>query len=324
MTLKSRKKIVIWIVIPLILIAGLGAVIIVHFGLKVELKVHFNQKPPVLRQYTTAEWMEMITQSQHQPIAIWEGVRAGSIKKNSSGCGGGLLHFLDTPAKVLEWQVSDLLEKDPMMFLPALASPDKRVLQTGLYIYNRYSMSRLSGELKQKLMEAYRALLNHRDTSLRATGIQKLGEYRQLTVDDIQKGLSDEAGDVRFLTGFWLHILFENSPVYSRDGKIYKGEKETADKFIETKRKLAPILLERLNDPDPFTKSAIARNFRFMLRRHEYTGTGISQELPGFFPVQIDWRRASWHKREETKKIWIEWWQEQGEQALEYAHPPQT
>ena len=324
MNMKLHKKFVIWIGIPVALVAIIVTVLVVFSDLRIELKIHFNQPNPMTRQYTTEEWMAMITQSQHQTTAIWEGVRAGYIKKDGAGSGGGLLHFLDTPAHVLEFQISDLLDKDPMMFSSALVSNDKRVLQTGLDIYNRFSRHDLSDKQNQKLTDAYRALLKHKDTALRAYAIYKLGARRELTVTDVDKGLNDETGDVRYVTSFWIHTMFENPPVYNADGKIYKGQAARGDQFVEMKRKLAPILLDRLNDPRLSTRDAMARSFCLMLQRHEYTGTGVRHQLPGYFPKKIDWRRETWHKCEETKKLWTEWWAKRGEEALAYAHPPQN
>lgn len=266
----------------------------------------------------------MITQPQHQPTASYQAVGAGKIRKNGSSISGGAINFSASPARILERQDDDLLKKDPMMFLPALASKDRNVILTGMYIYKYNWPDKLSDEQKNKLANSLRQLLSNPDTAIRVETFNLLGQRRLLTVDDVVKGLSDEAGDVRYLAAMQFSTFLDNAPVYTPDGKFYKGNAQLANEMIAAKRKLAPVFLKHLNETHPYTRSDVAYGFSSMFKRKVYSGTGTSHRLPDFFPGRIDWKRASWHKREETKKIWTKWWTERGEEALKFAHPPQN
>ena len=312
---------------------GKLAIIIVVVVLLSACIIYYFNKPkqepnPKERQYSQSEWMTMITQPQHQAIATYEGVAAGSIKINGSSGGGGGLHFIKTPAGVLEYQFrgDGLLDKDPLFFLSALTSKDQRVILTGMYIYHYYWPDKLTDEQKNKISDAFRALLSNPDTGVRVEVFNRLGPKHLLSTDDIIKGLSDDAHDVRYIAA--LHCsssyYFMNSMVYTEDGQIHKGDPQKVNELIEEKRRLIPVLLEHLNETNPFTKSDIANAFRNTFTRKVYTGSGTRNELPDFLPQQIDWKRDSWQKREETKELWTKWWTERGQEALEFAHPVQS
>jgi hypothetical protein len=192
-----------------------------------------------------------------------------------------------------------------------------------MYIYKYHWPNKLTLDQKNKLVNAYRLLLSNPDTSVRAAVFNQFAARRLLIVDDVIKGLSDKAHDVRYLAGFDISVIFENPIVYTKNGEFHKGNAKKATELIEIKRKIAPVLLQHLNETNPFTRSDIATAFRNLFTKKVYSGTGTTHKLPGFFPARIDWERASWHKCEVTKEIWIKWWAENGEEALKFAHLPQ-
>jgi hypothetical protein len=309
----------------------LATVIAVIFILLICIIYFYNklepESDPKDRQYSKSEWMTMITQPQHQATATFEGVAPGSIQQDGSSGGGGALHFIKTAAGMLERQCifGNLLDKDPLMFLPALASKDQRVILTGMYIYQYNWPDKLTDEQKNQIANAYRSLLSNPDTGVRSEVINQLSAEGLLSADDIIKGLSDDAQDVRYLAAFHCHTVYsQNSPVYTKEGKIHKGDPQKVNELIESKRKLIPVLLKHLNETNPFTRYDIAQAIYNMFTKIEYTGSGTRRILPDSVPKQIDWKRDSWHKREETKEIWTKWWTERGEEAIEFAHPTQN
>jgi hypothetical protein len=152
------------------------------------------------------------------------------------------------------------------------------------------------------------------------TAITQLTYRDQITVNDIDKGLSDSAMDVRTETAFALHSVFKGS----KDEELYRGYPAKGVEIVEIKRQLAPVLLKHLNDPNPFTRATIAKYFRSMLKiARRSKGKITRNKTPDFFPAKIDWHRDSWHKCENTKKLWTKWWGEHGEDWLETLHPSQ-
>jgi hypothetical protein len=213
-----------------------------------------------------------------------------------------------------------------MLFLPALASKDQRVILTGMYIYRYHWPNKITDEQNNEIADAFRALLSNPDTGVRVEVFNRLGPKHLLSTDDIIKGLSDDAHDVRYIAA--LHCsssyYFMNSMVYTEDGQIHKGDPQKVNELIEEKRRLIPVLLEHLNETNPFTRSDISHAFLNTFTRKVYTGSGTRHVLPDFLPRQIDWMKDSWHKREQTKEIWTKWWTEQGREALEFAHSAQN
>lgn len=288
----------------------------------------YGQRPQeeILREkeYTTEQWLEMITRPEHQPIANYQAVGPGKIRKNGCSMEGGGFFYSTSPSRILEYRGDDLLRDDPMMFLPALASKDRNVILTGMYLYKHCCHKPLTDQQNNRLAEALRKLLLNPDTAIKVEAFNLLAQRRFLKADDIIKGLSDYAHDVRYLAALKFSSEFlDNAPVYTADGKFHKGNAQQANDLIEQKRKLAPVLLQHLNESSPFTRDDVAWGFYNMFRRKQYTGKGVASITYDFAPKRIDWIRASWHEREKTKKIWTKWWNENGEKALKFAHPPQ-
>jgi len=274
--------------------------------------------------------MQMVTQHEHQPKTIWEGLRAGSIRKSGSSHGYGGLEFLDTPAQVLEVHLSrGLRERKPLLFLPLFDSQDPQLVLTAIYIYRpaiyiygRSLRSNLKDEDNAQIVNAFRKLLERRDARIRFAAIETLGRSRLLNVNDVQHGLNDSALCVRFVTASCLDRLIE-TPRYNNEGKLVVNQQQI-EELLKTKRQLAPILLEHLNDTHYSVRSNVSSEFRGMFKKRVRTERGGIRYVPAStLPKKLDWVRSDWQTREETKQQWKTWWAEHGEEALRFAHPPQ-
>jgi hypothetical protein len=282
-------------------------------------------KYPRNRNYSKSEWLEIITHPEHQTRVRWKGGSPGYITKNGGGSSGGVLNLEKTPEYLLERKCfqDGLLKKDPLMFLPALASENQRVVLTGLYIYGYFRLNDFSDEQRQEIAKAFRRLFKHPDTPIRARVYTILIMQRLLTADDLAIGLSDPASDVRYIVTSGLDTVFEDYPVYTMDGKLHKGSVEMANKMYEDKLKLVPVLLEHFNEPNPHTRSVITGGFFRLFARKQFDGTRVKSVYMDGAPTYIHRMKASWHEYERTKKTWTKWWNEHGEEALKFAHPSQ-
>jgi hypothetical protein len=299
-------------------------VVVVTIAISLVAWLHYRDasSDPRDRRYTTQQWLEMFTRREHQPIATWKGIGVGHIRKNSIGHSYDGLVFRDTPARVLEHQFSDLLEQEPLAFLPLFDSTDPEVILTGVYIYRRSPafMEHLSTEDKSQVAAAFRKLLSHDDVRMRFTAGQTLGERRWLTVDDVDRGFDDEALSLRVLTAWWAGDVAERPAIYSPQGKLLDADPNQTER-VDIKRKLAPVLLDHLNDPHFIIRSEVYGSFHSLLAEGVAIGQRSGHDLEPTFPTKIDWVRGDWHTREQTRKAWKAWWAEHGEEALRWTHP---
>ncbi|HUT28253.1 MAG TPA: hypothetical protein VMX13_00565 [Sedimentisphaerales bacterium] len=281
---------------------------------------------PRTRQYTTQQWLQMVKQTEHQPQVRWQGIGCGTLDRNSAGLDGPTLSFDGSPAGILEYQLSGLLKRDPMMFLPLFDSQHPQEILTAVSIYLERDPERklhCTAEQKYQLAQAFRKLIDYKnDSRIRFAGILYLGWRELLTVEDVKKGMSDERLDVRFTTARQMHRLYRDKVSYSEDDKLLKGDPNTVRHLIEVKRALAPILLDHVNEPHFFLRSFCAQMFGDLLKRpvrREKGGTRYDL-VPGGLD-EFDWMRESWQAREDKKKEWKKWWAEHGEEALRWTHP---
>jgi hypothetical protein len=300
--------------------------VIVVIAASLALWLHYKagSQDPKTRKYTKQEWLQMVTRREHQPIATWKGISPGHIRKYAKGHSYDGLVFRGTPAGVLEHQFSDVLEQEPLAFLPLFDSKDPGVILTGVYIYRRSPafVENLSTEDKSQVAAAFRKLLSHDDVRMRFTAIQMLGERRWLAVDDVERGLDDEALSVRVVTAWWAGDVAERPARYSPQGKLLATDPNRTEK-ADIKRRLAPVLLEHLNDPHFIIRSEVYGAFRCLFAEGVAIAERAGHDLKPTLPARVDWARDDWHTREKTQKEWKTWWAEHGEEALRWAHPPQ-
>jgi len=301
-------------------------VVIAVLGGSLAMWIHFKaeEQDPRSKQYSKEQWLQMVRQARHQPSVRWAGIGCGRLRENGASISGCTLGFESSPAGVLEHQLDDLLKKDPMMFLPLFDSQHPQEILTGVYLYRRRYPGRdlkCTTEQKGQLEQAFRKLMDYRhDNRIRFAGIEYLGPRRLLTVEDVKKGLNDERLDVRFTTTQWIDCLYESKVSYSEGGKLLEGDPNRVRQLIEVKRKLGPILLDYVNDPHFYVRSSCARMFRDLFERPVQ---GKGNELVPGGPDKFDWMRESWQARDSKKAEWEKWWAEHGEEALQWAHPPQ-
>lgn len=304
------------------LISETVIVLTAAFVLWVRTKV--SPPDPWKTMYTVDQWMKMFNEREHQPSALWRGISVGSIEDRRAAISGPGLGFRFTPRGLLEWQFDKLREQDPLMFLPLFDSKDSQLVLTGIHLYREFFPEKLTYNQSVEITAAFRKLLDQKDSRMRWTAIDTLGSHRWLTAEDIERGLNDEVLDVVWTTSFYLDALLRNRTLYDPDGKLIEGDPNGIEQTLETKRKLAPILLEHLNHTHFDIRSKCARGFRNLFVRHVRKEDGRIRQVPApTRPSYLDWKRADWHTREQTKQQWKAWWAEHGEEALRFAHPPQ-
>lgn len=280
---------------------------------------------PWKNMYTVEQWMELFNERKHQATAVWKGISVGSITDQHATMSSATLGFKDTPAGLLEWQFNELREKDPLMFLHLLDSDDPQLILTGIHLYHDFTSAKdLTTDQAAKIGAAFRKLLDQADSRIRWAAIYKLGLFHQLTAEDVERGLNDEVLDVVWITRFYLGGFLRNRTLYDTDGKLIEGDPNGVKKYVEIKRRLAPTLIKHLNHTNFDVRSSCARNLHSLFAKRQRRQDGHTRSLPDpTCPPRIDWKRADWNTREQTKQLWEEWWIEHGEEALLFAHPPQ-
>ena len=274
------------------------------------------------RRYTSQEWLQMVTRREHQPVATWKGIDVGYIREDSESHGLGGVVFGNTPAHVLEHQFVDIIEREPLAFLRLFDSKDPGVILTGVYIYRRSSafVERLSTEDKSLVVAAFRKLLSHDDVRVRFTAIQMLGNKGWLSVDDVERGFDDKALSVRVVTAWSVRDVAEKPARYSPQGELLGTDPNRTEK-VAIKRRLAPVLLDHLNDSYFIIRSEVYGAFRCLFAKGETNADRSGHDLKATFPARVDWVRADWHTREQGREAWNAWWGEHAEEALHWTHP---
>jgi hypothetical protein len=214
----------------------------------------------------------------------------------------------------------------PLLFLPLFDSQSPQVVLVGVYTYSQSLPEDLHKEDTTKIAEAFRRLLGHEDGRLRFTAIEVLAEKKWLTADDIIRGLGDKAQCVRLAAAWKVYKLTENPAeiVYDANDKLVRGDPNRIAELLEIKRKLAPVLLEHLNDTHFYLRHQIASEFKRLFKEHIKTDErGLSVGPPPYFPKPFGWLREDWESRDRMQKQWKQWWQQHGEEAPRWAHPPQ-
>jgi len=274
---------------------------------------------------TVEEWMELLKEREHQPTAVWKGIRVGSITEKSTGISGPGLGFKGAPAGLLKWQSYKLQEQNPLIFMHLLESDDPQLILTGLYVYQNLSAEDLSAAQITKMEVAYRKLLDQEDSRMRWAAIRKLGNLRRLSTDDVERGLNDEVLDVAWIASFYLNTVLKNQTLYDSEDKLIEGDPNDVQQYVDAKRRLAPTLIKHLNHTHFKIRSACAGSLpQLFTKREKRTDGGTRKRLYDVtFPPLIDWIRSDWDTREQSKQLWEQWWAEHGEEALKFAHPPQ-
>ena len=281
------------------------------------------------KSFTEKQWLVLLHQREHQPRALWHGVRTGSVKHNSHSITFSGLTFSDSRSNVLEHQLSfeNLMEKHPLMFLSLFDDQDTEVVLTGVCAYRRKLPE--SSTQVQQIADAFgKKLLGHRDVRVRWAAMQTLGENRWLTPNDIRRGLNDETDTIRVTTAFWIHVFTRERNakfLYDDNASLVSGDPQQLEEMVGDFIELAPVLLDHINDTHFFVRDRVARDFR-LLFRHWLDRGGGSRSHVDFpdLPAKTDWIRTDWRTRRDTHEAWKQWWIEHGQEALRRAHPGAT
>ncbi|MHC4646285.1 MAG: hypothetical protein ACYTBJ_12360 [Planctomycetota bacterium] len=122
-----------------------------------------------------------------------------------------------------------------------------------------------------------------------------------------------------------MELVLRNRLRCAGGGISPQGHLNRRDMIVETKRQLAPVLLDRLNDTYFFVRTECADLFRELFQvRVQDDGGCVRREYPPGFPARFgDWDKADWHTRVQKQQEWQAWWAEHGQEALRWAHRPQ-
>ena len=84
------------------------------------------------QKFSEEEWLNLLCRREHQPMAVWHGVRTGYVSESRSGMGFDGLTFRDSISSVLERQLEEyLMQEHPCMFLALFDSQDPETVLTG-------------------------------------------------------------------------------------------------------------------------------------------------------------------------------------------------
>jgi len=254
------------------------------------------------RHYSDQEWLAMAARPEHQPRIVWKGNSIDRIDQSGYSMSLEGLLFHDTPARVLEYQLSKgLLSQRPGLFLPLLESPDTAVVLTGIYIYRHPAHA--DREDTAAIRTTLRQMLGHPDTRVRCAAVETLERHGWLSVDDVRRALADDAIIVRNMTASFLDRVVGNELA---DTPSQPADREAA---AAVRERLAAVLLDHLNDTYFFVRAKCATTF-------------LNMFPPSDRPAWFAWDKADWHSRAQMQQQWQTWWDERGRTALHAAASP--
>lgn len=276
-------------------------------------------------KYTNEQWLQMVRQRQYQPVRSWEGISRGSLRDNGAGMSGSSMQFDGPPAYGVRQYLSQNLEQTPLFLLPLMTErEDTDIVCTGLYVYEYILSDDLKSQYSDEISDAFRTLLNHRDSSVRATALSYLQRNRWLTCEDIDRTMSDESLSVAYNAVCAAETLLDEKHkqvIYDENGRRIAGSDLALKQIIELKRKLVPIMLDHLNDTHFFSRSICADICHHAVCRYVKTEGGITEKKPPNYPDRYDWMRSNYADRVQKQKEWKQWWADYGEECLRFAHP---
>ncbi|MGE5293463.1 MAG: HEAT repeat domain-containing protein [Solirubrobacterales bacterium] len=248
--------------------------------------------------FSEEQWLEMLRQRIHQPIAVWQGIDAGWIGEGGGGLSFRGLMFRESRSLVLEEHLRrhDLLLQHPLLFLRLFEDPDPETVLTGVAAY-RLAEQRdvvtacLDTETQDRIADAFRKLLLHLDVRVRWAAVYTLAQNGWLTPQDVQRGLDDETSDIRATTAFCLGPLMGwLSDPRGSEGPLDATDRLTPQQAQARRASLAPILLDHVNDPHFFVrfKAGGALYSIFDQRIRDLEATGVPQNVPAL-PKRFDW-----------------------------------
>jgi hypothetical protein len=275
--------------------------------------------------FSEEQWLQMLRQRVHQPMAVWYGVGTGLIEPTGTSFSSSGLNFENSRSQVLEKQLREngLLAKHPLVFLALFEDRDPETVLTGAAAY---TLAQIYGDVKpqdldkaatDKIAAAVREkLLTHRDLRVRAAAIAILGETKWMMPQDIAKGLDDTTNEVRIMTMSWVSNLrakwsWEADP--DNKDEPPSPTRLTPDQFRQREALLAEILLNHLNDTHYYIRENVADVLStIFMRRVSDLRDANPTKKPIERPRAFDWVRSEWQRRVTTQKVWTNWWKQNG------------
>ena len=275
--------------------------------------------------FSEEQWLQMLRQRVHQPMAVWLSVGTGMIEQTGTTFSSSGLNFENSRSQVLEKQLQEngLMAKHPLMFVALFGDPDPETVLTGAA---GYTLAQFYGDVKpqdldkattDKIAAAVREkLLTHRDVRVRAVAIAILGDTKWMMPQDIAQGLDDPTNEIRITTVGWISMVraqwsWESDP----DNKEEPASptRLTRDQFRQREALLAEILLNHLNDTHYYIRENAADVLRtiFLVRVIDLRDANPTKK-PIERPREFDWVRSEWQRRVTTQKVWQNWWKQNG------------
>jgi hypothetical protein len=275
--------------------------------------------------FSAEQWLQMLRQRVHQPMAVWYSVGTGVIEADGTSFSSSGLNFENSRSRVFEKQLQEngLLAKHPLVFRSLFDDQDPETVLTGAAAYIQ---AQFYGDVKpQDLDKAIGAqiaaavrekLLPHRDVRVRAAAIAILADTRWMMPEDIAKGLDDQTNEIRIITMSHAETVrskwsWEADPDNTDEPNT--PDRLTPEQFRQRDAQLAEILLAHLND----THFQIRQDAADILR---WTFMGRTSDLQKANPTQkrikspqsFDWVRSEWQQRVTTQEAWTNWWKQNG------------
>ncbi len=275
--------------------------------------------------FSAAQWLQMLRQRVHQPMAVWYSVGTGIIEPTGTSFSSSGLNFENSRSGLLENQLREngLMAKHPLVFLSLFEDRDPETVLTGLA---GYTLAQIYGDVKPQDLDKDAAdriaaavrekLLGHRDVRVRATALNLLGETKWITPQDIARGLDDQTNEVRIVTISWVSMVrtrwsWESDPDNTEEPN--SPSRLTPDQFRQRDALLADILLSHLNDTHYYIRENAADTLRaIFMRRVSELWEANPAKKPLERPRDFDWVRSEWQRRVTTQKTWTNWWKQHG------------
>jgi hypothetical protein len=275
--------------------------------------------------FSEQQWLDLLRQRVHQPIAIWKGIETGKIEQKTTSMSFSGLQFESSRSRVLERQIqmNGLMAKHPLTFLPLFEDPDPEIVVTGAAVYqigldqgelrpaelNKETADRIAGAIREKL-------LTHRDVRIRWLAVQMLGQTRWMTPKDMAQAMDDPTLAIRITTVFWAPMVraqwsWDSDP--DNTEAPASGARLTREQFREREALLAEIFLDHLNDNHFYIRERSAEVLRtiFLQRVGDLQAANPTMK-PIQMPRNDDWVRNDWGRRAGGQRIWADWWKRNG------------
>jgi len=275
--------------------------------------------------FTDEQWLAMLRQRVHQPIAIWKGFMTGEIGTNNTGMSYYGVQFENSRSDVLERQLllNGLFAKQPLAFLPLFDDPDPEIVLTGAAVYMKamnsgdFRPAELGEAKTNQIATAIREkLLPHQDVRIRWLAVEMLAQSKLMTPQDIRVAMNDQTIEIRITTAFQLNGIrskwsWDADPDNTEEPAW--GKKLTKDEFRQYDAILADILLDHLNDTHFSIRNDVGTVVHdiFMRRASEIQEANPAKKNFAA-PKDFDWVRSDWQRRVTTQKTWKSWWKANG------------